>query len=173
MESPDGSAGIAELLGRGGFYYRVSGASPKEILSCLVEKVKLPVSVKRQELLTAVLEREDLMSTAAGNGIALPHPRNPVVSAVSDQFTALAFPDKPVDWGALDGRPVDAVLLVVSASPKLHLRSLQRLSFFCNEREFCSLLENRAPEEVILSYIKKTEEAWTANPATNEVSGAV
>jgi PTS system nitrogen regulatory IIA component len=157
MESPD----IAELLKRGGFYYRISGTSPKEILSHFVEKIKLPVSVKRQELLTAVLEREELMSTAAGNGIALPHPRNPAVSAASDQFIALAFPDKPVDWGALDGQPVDTVLLIVSASPKLHLRSLQRLSFFCRDREFCSLLENRAPEEAILSYIKKTEETWT------------
>jgi PTS system nitrogen regulatory IIA component len=157
MENPD----IAELLERGGFYYRVPGTSPKEILSCLVEKVKLPAAVKRQELLAAVLEREELMSTAAGNGVALPHPRNPVVSAASDQFAALAFPDKPVDWGSLDGRPVDAVILLVSASPKLHLRSLQRLSFFCRDREFCSLLENRAPEEVILSYVKKTEEAWT------------
>jgi PTS system nitrogen regulatory IIA component len=159
MENPD--AGIAELLIRGGFYYRVSGTSTKEILSCLVEKVKLPVSVQRQELLAAVLEREDLMPTAVGNGVALPHPRNPVVSAAPDQFAALAFPEKPVDWGALDGRFVDAVILVVSASPKLHLGSLQRLSFFCHDREFCSLLENRAPEEVILSYVKKTEEAWT------------
>ncbi|MDR2048630.1 MAG: PTS sugar transporter subunit IIA [Treponema sp.] len=163
MENPDASTGIAELLRRGGFYYRIPGASPKEILSCLVEKIKLPVSVQRQELLAAVLEREDLMSTAAGNGVALPHPRNPVVSAASDQFAALAFPDKPVDWGALDGRPVDTVLLIVSAFPKLHLRSLQRLSFFCCDREFRSLLENRAPEEVILSYVKKTEEAWDGN----------
>jgi PTS system nitrogen regulatory IIA component len=100
------------------------------------------------------------MSTAAGDGIALPHPRNPLVSAVSDQFAAMAFPAGPVDWGALDGRPVNTVILIVSASPKLHLRSLRRLSFFCRDREFCSLLENIAPEEAILSHIKKTEEAW-------------
>jgi PTS system nitrogen regulatory IIA component len=163
MESLDDSVGIAELLERGGFYYRIPGTSPKAILSRLVEEVKLPAAVKRQELLAAVLEREDLMSTAAGNGVALPHPRNPVVSAAADQFAALAFPETPVDWGALDGGPVDAVLLIVSASPKLHLRSLQRLSFFCRDREFCSLLKHRAAEETILSYIKKTEEAWDRN----------
>jgi PTS system nitrogen regulatory IIA component len=160
MAKPEDSGDLADLFGRGGFYYRVPGASPKEVLSRLVESLKLPVSVQREALLAAVLEREDLMSTAAGNGFALPHPRDFVVSAASDQFAALAFPAGPVDWGALDGRPVNAVILVVSASPKLHLRTLQRLSFFCHDREFRSLLEKRAPEETVLSYIKKTEGVW-------------
>jgi PTS system nitrogen regulatory IIA component len=160
MAKPEGSEGLTELLRRGGFYYRIPGVRPKEILSRFIEAVKLPASVERRAFLAAVLEREDLMSTAAGNGFALPHPRDFIVSAASDQFAALAFPAKPVDWGALDGQPVNAVILVVSASPKLHLRTLQRFSFFCQNREFRSLIEIQPPEETILSYIKKTEDAW-------------
>ncbi|MDR1507325.1 MAG: PTS sugar transporter subunit IIA [Treponema sp.] len=160
MKNPERPLPLAELLERGGFYYNLPGTSPESVLLRLVETIPLPASVKRDELLTAVLEREALMPTAAGGGIAIPHARSPVVSAAADQFVSLAFPEKPVDWGALDNRPVTAVFLSVLASPKLHLRTIQRLSFFCRDSAFCSLLENRSPPEAILSCIRKTETGW-------------
>ena len=168
-------AALSVLLRRGGVYYGLPGSRPGEILRALVESVPrvrrsnansggtgggLDSAEGRARLLKAVLEREELLSTAVGNGIALPHPRNPVIENGDDQFAALAFTENPVDWGALDGRPVRAVILVVSASPKMHLASLQRITFFCRDEQFCGLLDRRAPAEEIVDYVEKTEAGW-------------
>jgi PTS system nitrogen regulatory IIA component len=116
--------------------------------------------IDKDVLLTAVLEREDLMPTAMGNGIALPHPRNPVIEKEDAQFAALAFPENNIDWGALDGKPVTTVILAVSASARMHLSTLQRITFFCRDGEFSALLARRAGAEEILGYIEKTEAGW-------------
>jgi PTS system nitrogen regulatory IIA component len=153
------------LLRRGGIYYKTSGKLPKEVLTALVNAVPAVTAEKealwRPELLKAVLEREELMPTAMGNGIALPHPRNPVIKKEEEQFAALAFPENEIDWGALDGRPVHTIILVVSASAKMHLAALQRLTFFCRDEAFCSLLKSRAPAEEIFAYIEKVEKGWS------------
>ncbi|GHV84788.1 hypothetical protein AGMMS50230_03960 [Spirochaetia bacterium] len=150
---------LSALLRQGGIYYDLPGRQPKEALAALVNAV--PPAANKEQLLKAVLEREELMPTAMGNGIALPHPRNPVITDEASQFAALAFTKTPIDWGALDGKSITAIMLIVSASAKLHLSSLQRITFFCRDEGFARLLERCAPAEEILGYIEKTESAWT------------
>jgi PTS system nitrogen regulatory IIA component len=100
------------------------------------------------------------MSTAVGHGISLPHPRNPLITDTHEQFVAIAFPKRNVDWSALDGAPVHTVILIVSASAKLHLRTLSQINFFCQQESFRALLENRASREEIIKVIGDAEEAW-------------
>ncbi len=83
--------GLAELIKRGGLYQGLRGTNPKEVLEAFIGALSPIPSVKPDELLTALLEREALMSTGVGGGIALPHPRNPLVMKDSEQFVALAF----------------------------------------------------------------------------------
>jgi PTS system nitrogen regulatory IIA component len=151
---------LAELFRRGGCFYEVPGSTPADVLTWLVNAVKLPGHVNREALLSAVLEREDLMSTAMGNGIALPHPRSPVIEKTEDQCAVLGFLENEVDWGALDGKTVTTAILVVSSSAKLHLASLQKITFFCRDDGFCALLKRRATQEKILAYIETTEAGW-------------
>jgi PTS system nitrogen regulatory IIA component len=149
---------LSALFRKGGVYYAVPGEHPKDALASLVGLI--PGVPDNDKLLKAILEREDLMPTAMGNGIALPHPRNPVIENEDAQFAALAFPENDIDWGALDSRPVHTIILVVSASAKTHLASLQRITFFCRDETFCALLKRRAPAEEIFAYIEKTEQGW-------------
>jgi PTS system nitrogen regulatory IIA component len=151
------------LLRRGGIYYNIPGRAPKDALEQLIQAIPA-AGIGRDVLLKAVLEREDLMPTAMGNGIALPHPRNPVIEDEKAQIAALAFLEQGVDWGALDGKAVDTVILVVSASAKIHLSMLQRITFFCRAEGFCALLKRRAPAEEILQYIEKGEKEWSHTP---------
>jgi PTS system nitrogen regulatory IIA component len=155
------NSNLSTLLRQGGIFYNAPGKLPREILTWLVDAIPVPAgTIDRELLLKAVLEREELMPTAMGNGIALPHPRNPVTEKETAQFAALAFPENPIDWGALDGKPVTTVILAVSASARMHLATLQRITFFCRDGEFSALLARRAPAEEILAYIEKTEAGW-------------
>jgi PTS system nitrogen regulatory IIA component len=162
MES--GGPNLSALLRRGGIFYHAPGKLSREILTWLVDAIPArnagSEGIDKDLLLKAVLEREDLMPTAMGNGIALPHPRNPVIEKEEDQFAALAFPENAIDWAALDGKPVTTVILAVSASARMHLSTLQRITFFCRDGTFCALLARRAAAEEIFAYIEKTEAGW-------------
>jgi PTS system nitrogen regulatory IIA component len=152
------------LISRGGVYYQIPGDNSREALTNLIDMLKLPSSldeaVDRAELLKAVLEREALMTTAVGHGIALPHPRNPLVTETGLQFVAIAFPKTPVDWHALDGEPVRTLILIVSASAKQHLHTLSRINYFCQHGDFRALLESRAPKEAITQAVTEIEQTW-------------
>ncbi|MDR2071335.1 MAG: PTS sugar transporter subunit IIA [Treponema sp.] len=151
--------GLIQLIMRGGIVSGVPGTSPGEVITRMIEAVHSP-AIDRNQLLSAVMEREALMSTAVGRGIALPHPRNPQVKTPDEQFVTIAFLENLVDWNSLDGAPVHTAILIVSASPKLHLRSLSQLNFFCRQDSFRSLLENRASPEEIIAVIRAAEQAW-------------
>jgi PTS system nitrogen regulatory IIA component len=120
----------------------------------------LPAGLDSGALFDAVLEREELMTTAIGQGIALPHPRTPLLTDPAEQFVAVAFPAKPVNWKALDGKPVHTVFLIVSASAKLHLRTLSKISFLCQQEDFRAFLARRPPAEEIIRYAGEAEAAW-------------
>jgi PTS system nitrogen regulatory IIA component len=152
--------GLAALIDRGGLYPNLRGTNPGEVLEAFIRALPPIPSVSADELLKAVMEREALMSTGIGGGIALPHPRNPLAGVDSEQFVALGFLDTPVNWNSLDGEKVDALLLIVSSSAKQHLQTLSKITFFCRQKDFCRLLKERAPLEELLCFIKETEKNW-------------
>lgn len=145
---------------KGGVYYNVAGARPEEVLEDAVRTLPVPEDPGRQAFLRAILEREELMPTAVGNGIALPHPRNPLIRKNEDQFIAVCFLDRPVDWQALDGKPVSTLVFIVSASPKIHLSILSRVSFLCQEPDFRALLAERASTEELAAAVAAIEARW-------------
>jgi PTS system nitrogen regulatory IIA component len=151
---------LIELIKRGGDFRIIPGATPRELLANLIGAIELPPSVDRTALLGAVLEREALMPTAVGNGIALPHPRNPLISKSSEQLVSIVFAERGLDWEALDGKPVRTVMLLLSASPRTHLHTLSRLNYFCRQSSFVELLEKHASPGEILHIIEETEKTW-------------
>jgi PTS system nitrogen regulatory IIA component len=160
MDNQIEKQGLSALIPEGGVFYDIPGTSFTEVLTNFLGLIPVPASVSRDELLKAVLEREALMPTAIGRGIALPHPRNPLISKADEQFLMIAFLKNPVDWRSLDGIPVHTALLAVSSSAKQHLYTLSELNFFCRQDSFLKLLENRSSRESIAAAIRETERTW-------------
>jgi PTS system nitrogen regulatory IIA component len=160
MERIENEVALSELIRRGEVLRGIPGATPKEALTSLIHALRLPESLDRNALLQTVLERESLMPTSIGNGIALPHPRNPLISDQSEQFATLAFLEQPVDWQALDNVAVQTLLLIVTASPKMHLHILSRVHFLCRQDTFCDLLSGRASTPEIIEAVSAIERVW-------------
>ena len=82
----------------------------------------------------AVIERENMMSTGVGKGLALPHAKTPAVGGI---VGALVTTAEPVDFGALDNEPVRIVFLLLGKldSKSLHVRILSRVSRMMNREE--------------------------------------
>ena len=151
---------LVDLIDRGGIFGNIGGATPREVLAGLSAALPAIPSVPGHKLLEAVMEREALMPTGIGKGIALPHPRNPIVSDEKAQFAAIAFLEKPVNWNSPDDEPVHTLILIVSASAKLHLQTLSQINYFCSQDDFCLLLKKRAGKEELLNFISEAEKNW-------------
>lgn len=151
---------LLPLLERGGIVYDVGGTIPAQAIHDLIGRITLPDHLDSAALLKAVLEREDLQPTSAGHGIALPHPRNPLLTCEDEQFIAIGITKYPLNWRALDGEPVRALILTVSSSARSHLYTLSKLHFFCSQQDFLEMLFNKARKEDVERYVAEAEKAW-------------
>lgn len=79
------------------------------------------------KILAAVREREELMSTAWDNGVAIPHPRNPVPEALGEPIIAFGRTYTGLPFGAPRGQLTDLFFLVLSRDSRTHLHVLARL----------------------------------------------
>jgi nitrogen PTS system EIIA component len=149
--------GLVESLQAGGIFYRLGGSDKESVLRAVVEHMRLPDEVDRDFLLRVLLAREALQSTGIGDGIAIPHVRNPIVLHVSRPMITLCFLERPVDFGALDGKPVHVLFSLVSPTVRAHLRLLSRLSFALHDRRFKKVVAEQASRDAILDVARAVE----------------
>ena len=152
---------LADALQEGGIHYRVSGTSKRDVLRAVTGLLKLSDSVDREVLLQALLTREQLQSTGVGDGIALPHVRNPAMLDISTPMVCLCFLESHVEFGALDGRPVKVLFTPLSPNVRIHLHLLSRISFALRDPQFKRLLDEEARRDEIISAAQALEPATT------------
>lgn len=159
---------LEAALQAGGIHYRISGKNREEVLLALVEQMRLPEGVDREFLFRVLLAREELGSTGVGDGIAIPHLRNPVIIHVTSPLVMLCFLETPVDFGALDGKPVHTVFTVASPTVRVHLHVLSRLSFILRNDQFRELLAAQGSREEIFAFIAQIESGFAKNTTTEK-----
>jgi len=148
-----------ECLQAGGVFYRIGGCDKASVLQSVVEMLRLPDGVDRTFLLQVLMAREAIEPTALGDGIAIPHVRNPIVLHVQRPLVTLCFLEKPVEFGALDGQPVHTLFSLISPTVKAHLHLLSRLTFALRDAEFKALVLRQASRDEILAAAKRISES--------------
>jgi PTS system nitrogen regulatory IIA component len=151
---------LATLIEKGGILTNVSGETVAEVLRNAVETINTPSNKSKEVILSALLSREELMPTAIGKGIAIPHPRNPIITDIKSASVSICYLEKPVDFGSLDNQPVRTLFILLTASPKMHLAILSKISYLCSNESFLEMLEKRYSKENILEYVNEKELEW-------------
>jgi PTS system fructose-specific IIA component len=126
---------VIELLSRETVRVGLEGSDKTSVIEAMVELLADDPAVKDlDEVRRVVLEREEMMSTGVGKGLALPHGKT---SAVTGNVAALALTRLPVDFEAIDDQPVRLVFLLVGTpeSKSLHVKILSRISRLMNRDE--------------------------------------
>jgi len=159
------SPSVAEALEVGGIFYQVQDTNKNQALRALVQLLPLPEGTDRDLLLHLFLAREASASTGIGDGIALPHVRNPIVLNVTRPMVTLCFLEKPVDFGALDGKPVQVLFSLVSPTMRCHLQLLAHLSFALHDAKFKEVVLRQGKREEILQEARRVEAGLAAPPA--------
>lgn len=98
-----------------------------------------------------------MASTGIGDGIAIPHVRNPVVLHVERPLITLCMLSEPVDFAAVDGKPVHTLFTLVSPNVRTHLQVLSRLAFALRQVGFLSAVLHRDPPAEIMSQVRRLE----------------
>lgn len=142
---------LAAALQAGGIFYNLRDTSKEQALRALVGVLPLPDGIDRELLLRLFLAREASASTAIGDGIALPHVRNPIVLHVERPLVTLCFLERPVDFGALDGKPVQILFSLICPTMRSHLQMLARLAHAVHDTMLKQLLVRQGPAEDILA----------------------
>jgi PTS system nitrogen regulatory IIA component len=159
FEEPETSAPVPELgeaLQAGGIFYRLGGTDKESALRSVLEYLRLPEAVDRNLLLQMMLAREGLESTGIGDGVAVPHARNPIIEHVAQPMVSLCFLENPVEFGSLDGQPVGALFTIVSPTLKAHLRLLARLMFALRNIAFKEVIMRQGSRDEILAMARRS-----------------
>lgn len=119
---------LTDLLSESTIVVPLEGDTKEEVLGALLDQLYDDLeAAAKAAVLESILEREELMSTGIGNGIALPHGTAPGGAKLA---VALGIARRPVDFDAIDKKPVELVFLIVSDDRDLtrKMRALARIS---------------------------------------------
>ncbi len=141
---------ISSILARGLVALDIPVSEKDELIARLV-RILADHSEKNEYdgLLSDVMARESLESTGLGHGVGLPHCRSEHITDVGIVF---GRPTHPLEYGSLDGAPVNLVFLVVAPSRREgdYIKILARLSRLLRREEFrAALLDAGTQEEIV------------------------
>jgi PTS system nitrogen regulatory IIA component len=149
LEPRPGSVRVEDVLSVDRIVF-LEHTAKRDALTALAENLATAPQVKnQQELVIEILRREELMSTAIGRGIAIPHIR---LASVTDLVVAVGVSRIDIgDFQPLDDEPV-RLLFMIAAAYNQHAYYLQTLSFFSarlkNRELRNSLLQAQSEREV-------------------------
>lgn len=105
----------------------------------------------------AILNREELGSTGIGQGVAVPHTRHPTVSRL---IGTVALSRQGVEFAALDGEPVDILVLLVSPpnQPGDHLRALENISRHLKDERFVNFLRQARTRDQVVDLLDEADQ---------------
>lgn len=106
---------------------RLSGGSKKSLLQQISNMAANRLGLDPAEIYASVSEREQVGSTGFGQGVAIPHGKIETLGRIYALFSRLA---EPIEYKAIDGRPVDLVFLLISPGDAgaEHLKALAAIS---------------------------------------------
>ncbi len=118
---------LSDLLAADAVFAALKANNKKQVLQGLAAKAAILTGRAEREIFETLLQRERLGSTGIGNGVAIPHGKMPRLEKLVGLFARL---EKPIDFEALDGQPVDLVFLLLApeAAGADHLKALARIA---------------------------------------------
>jgi mannitol/fructose-specific phosphotransferase system IIA component (Ntr-type) len=149
---------LSELLSQDRIKVPLGSRTKDELLRELVDLVASAGQPGSAEaILAAVREREQLLSTGIGSGVAIPHGKTPEVDQL---LMAAGVAASPVDFDALDGQPVELFFLLVGpeSASGAHIKALSRISRLLRREPLRNSLRTVKSSVEFLDLVRASEE---------------
>lgn len=151
---------IKELLNKQSIAIKVNISGKREILEYLLDlAIKSGKVIDRQVVLADLFEREKVLSTGIGKGIAMPHCKT---KGITNFALAVLTTSAPVDFDALDGEPVSFFILILGLEDQvgLNLRILSKASKMLNSENNRVTLINADSIEELYNFLIDLDEQF-------------
>ncbi len=158
---------IGERMNDPNVMYLVDPEDKAKALNKLVGSAPLPNSLDREALFDALLAREEIMSTAIGNGVAIPHVRQFDSESLQEDIVVVAYLFQPVDWKAPDGIPVHTLFFVLATDETRHLQILAEIAQLASDEGFVEFLRTMPAKEALIERIQQLEEKVNTEETSN------
>ena len=110
-----------------------------------------------QNIVAAIMKREELGSTGIGRGVAVPHTKHPSVESL---IATVALSKDGLEFASLDGEDVFILFLLISPPdrPGDHLRGLETITRHLKSDEFCRFLRQSTTGEQIMELLTEADD---------------
>lgn len=146
---------VTNLLTKDTVFPALTVHDKKEALDALIASLGIDKN-QRQAVNDAIYEREKLVSTGVGQGIAIPHCK---IEPLNKDYGAVAILDEAIPFSSIDEEPVEYIFML--ASPKdndrKHLKILSKISRILNNKKFRSTLKQLKSSETVLEAFNQQE----------------
>ncbi len=148
--------GLFRAVHKGGVYSNVPGDTKEEVIQNAMERIAKDLHLDAEVVTELLLDRERLMPTALSNGIGVPHTRDFLLQESYD-VVAVVFPEKPIEYGALDNQPVHTLFFLFACDDKRHLYLLAKLAHLSSKPENLAYMRKLPTKAQFLDYLKNWE----------------
>ena len=131
-------------------------AAIEELVQSLVASGEIEAS-QQEDIIAAIMKREELGSTGIGRGVAVPHTKHPSVQKL---VGTVGVSEAGIDFDSLDGEPVQLFFLLVSPPerPGDHLRALENISRQLRDDTFCRFLKQSKTADDIAQLLQEADD---------------
>ena len=157
---------MADALALGGIHRDVPGKGRRQLLAAIVERLPLHGPGDRELLTDLLCARQHFCTTAARDGIGIPHALHPIVQPLGPPLVSLSFPqhefsDGNEGDGTRDRKTVRALFVLVTPTIRMHLQFLARLTHALGsdsgDMSFGRRVAERASDVAILDALRAAE----------------
>ena len=151
---------ISDILDLNNIITAVKAGNKNGVIEELVEVVvENNPSLKKDELIKVLLERERLGSTGIGDGVAIPHGKFP---GINEPIISFGRSEKGLDFDTMDGQPAHLFFLLVAPedSASIHLKALARIAKILKNDSFRKQLMEVSTREEIYQVITHDDEEF-------------
>lgn len=149
---------LFRAIHKGAVIDQVGGETKEEVIRSAMKGIAHEAKLDAEVITDLLLDRENMMPTALGHGIGVPHTRDFLLKQPYD-IVAVAYPKNPVAYGALDHVDVHTLFFLFACEDKRHLHLLAKIAHLASDRNSLEFLKTRPNKAAFLEYIKN----WEAN----------
>lgn len=154
---------IDTLIRKGGVIHDAPGKTLPEVYRNVLKDQIFPEGLTSSIVYKELIQREKMMGTGVGNGVAIPHPRYPLIKSDDEQRIIVVYLQSPISISSPDMRPVSTLFITLTSSSKNHLQVLSDLAFLIQKAPFREALEKHSSQEDLLNTIHDILEKNKAN----------
>jgi len=147
---------LYRALYRGEVLDGVSGETKEDIIRKTMQHMGQHFDLDPDVLTDLFMDRERMMPTALGHGIAVPHTRDFLLDTHYDVMMVV-YPKHPIDFGALDGEPVHTLFFLFASEDRHHLNLLAKVAHINANEKSRAFFRTKPPKERLLDFVKHWE----------------